>query len=141
MIDYKPYLSVKYSRSGRSKNSNLDCYGLIFHMHKDLGIDLPLLATPEGDEESEELIFENMDAWTLQHLKKRGEPVPEEYLKPGNVMLFHVNGYYCHVGLIIDEMKFIHAWPGTTHPTLERITLWENRIYGIYRHNELPFFD
>lgn len=52
--------------------------------------------------------------------------------KLGDIILFNVFGIPCHVGMYVDKKYFFHSRKGT-NATLEKLSIWKNRVVGYYR--------
>jgi cell wall-associated NlpC family hydrolase len=54
----------------------------------------------------------------------------------GDIILFTVLGHNAHVGVYLDQERFLHS-KKTIGCVVERFGHWENRIEGIYKWPEL----
>lgn len=50
----------------------------------------------------------------------------------GDIILLRLFGLPCHVGIYLDENKFLHTKKGTGS-IVDSIPKWKNRIIGFYR--------
>jgi len=85
------YLGVRYRLGGASREHGVDCANLVRLVFRDeRGLDLP---------------------WSASELFRQGETVPQESLRPGDLVFFK-NTYkrgISHVGLYIGDGRFVHA--------------------------------
>jgi cell wall-associated NlpC family hydrolase len=90
VIDYA--LSLKgtpYRYGGSSPAEGFDCSGFVQHVYKRQGKSLPR---------------------TAYDMAMALSPISEDDLVPGDLVFFNTSGRtYSHVGIYIDEDKFIHA--------------------------------
>jgi len=122
-MDYLDILQAPFKYGGRSlSDGGLDCYGVVVEMHRRNGIELPPRQFSENLAVNHALMATQMDEW------ERCE------CQPGAVALIRIMGHLCHIGFVINEYEFIHAWEGTTTPVVERIDAWQKRIEGFYRY-------
>jgi cell wall-associated NlpC family hydrolase len=107
--EYLDLLGLPFERGARGPDS-YDCYGLVREMFRRAGIDVPDFASPGTIEEIEELISDEARKW-------RRVPIGT----PGAVLTFRVEGLGAHVGYMLGNDRFIHAWEATG-VTTERLT-------------------
>lgn len=69
-----------------------------------------------------------MMAGQMNTWKKLDRPVP------GCVVLFRIKKMPCHIGYMLDEFEFIHAWEGSNGAVVEQLSTWEKRIEGFYEY-------
>jgi peptidoglycan DL-endopeptidase CwlO len=85
--DARKYLGVPYVFGGTNPETGLDCSGLVQRVYKDLGIDLPRIASDQA---------------------KVGKPVASlDQAKPGDLVAF--NSPVSHIGIYIGDGKMIVA--------------------------------
>lgn len=106
------------ARPGESKA--LDCYGLVVECFKRMGRRLPQRQFAENENVISALMSAQMNEW--ESVSKR----------PGAVVLIKVKNVACHVGVMIDENRFIHAWKPSGGVCVEDIENWNRRIVGFY---------
>jgi len=124
----RKYLGIPYKDHGRTKEG-LDCWGLCCIVSSEqYGKELPLLlgkytSASHGDNVSELVELEKLKDW-----------VKVLDYEAGDIVVFRVGGFPCHVGTYIGEGKFIHILSGSevTIESLDSIT-WSNRLDGVYR--------
>jgi cell wall-associated NlpC family hydrolase len=84
--DARKYLGVPYVWGGTDPATGLDCSGLVQHVYKDLGIDLPRVAIDQGN---------------------AGATVPNlAAAQPGDLLV--MNGGQ-HIGIYMGNNQYIHA--------------------------------
>lgn len=115
-------LPFKYG--GRSlEEGHLDCYGVVKVMSERDGVMLPERSVSEDHALIHALMAGQMNAW-------RQLPGP----RPGCVVQFRVKRRPSHVGYMLNEYEFIHAWEGSNGVVIERLCDWEKRIEGFYEY-------
>lgn len=107
--DYMDLLGLPFVRGGRGPDA-YDCYGLVKEMFKRAGKEVPDFASPGTLEEIEALIADNHHHW-------RRVPIGTA----GAALSFRVEGYGAHVGYMLSNDRFLHAWE-PTGVTTERLT-------------------
>ena len=112
----------KYGGRPDDGSNTLDCYGLVQMVLNYNGIDLP--ERPYSKEKSiiSLQMSMQMNEWELTERQ------------PGAVLLFRVKTILMHVGVVIDEFRFMHTWDKSGGVCVERIADWEKRIAGVYRY-------
>lgn len=126
---YHKALDIPFKEQGRDY-TGADCWGLIVLAYRDLfGITLP-----SNDEYYKDVKNYKELAEALSH---REGWLPTEAPVTGDVVLFNLSGRPFHIGLMVDEYRFLHL-DLETGATLERVdsTLWKKRVEGFYRHVE-----
>lgn len=137
-IDFQPYLGVPFRRGARGPDA-LDCHGLLTQLHADLSIKIIDFSTPASNADAATLLLAHKSDWNMKWEKQGVHDLPPHGIyAPGDTLLFRINGIPCHVGMAIDDFYFVHTWQGTGGVIRERLTLWEHRLHGIYRHHQLP---
>ena len=137
-IDYGGYFGVPFRRGGRGPDE-LDCHGLLIQLHADQGIQIIDFASPASNEEAASLFLGHKSAWRTKWEKSApGQVPPHTIYQPGDTLLFSIRGTPCHVGMVITSLRFVHTWEGTKGVVAERMSLWERKVHGIYRHHQLP---
>lgn len=107
--EYLDLLGMPYVRGARGPDS-YDCYGLVKEMFHRAGNDVPDFDCPGSLEEIEALISDKQRRW-------RRIPIGTV----GAIITFRVEGYGAHVGYMLQNDRFIHAWE-STGVTTERLT-------------------
>jgi len=116
-------LGKPFKYGGRSlSDGGLDCYGVVVEMGRRNGQSYPERQFSESLSVNHALMACQMDEW------ERCEP------HPGCVVLIRIYKHPCHVGVVLDEYSFIHAWEGSGGVVVERLSEWEKRIEGFYRY-------
>jgi hypothetical protein len=133
------YIGIPFKSNGRDWHG-VDCWGLARLVYKEeFGIELPsfteqyyITDTPR----IEELINQYKEGW-----------VPVQEPKCGDLILFRIFGSASHVGILVDEGRFIHSRHGYDVAIAElNSTRWQHRVLGYFRYdsniaeklNELP---
>lgn len=120
MPDLGELIGVPFVNGGRGPDS-FDCYGLIMHLLKEDGIDIPDYISPTGGAKIMAIFNSEIRLW--QECKKRH----------GVILLFKVPGNL-HVGYYLGNDTFIHTWEKSGGVTIERLSTWERRLVGIYEY-------
>lgn len=85
---YKEWESIPYQFGGLSK-SGIDCSGFVFlTFERKLGVRLPR---------------------TTDRLAQVGRPIPQQQLRTGDLVFFKTGPEQNHVGIYIEQRKFIHV--------------------------------
>jgi len=101
-----------------------DSYELVQYFYDDIfGIKLEKLygSIRPTKKETEQLVNDQLEGF-------------EEVTTPrmGDIMLIRIVGLTCHIGVYIDENRFLHSRQGVGS-SLERFDKWTKRIEGYYR--------
>lgn len=107
--EYLDLLGLPFERGGRGPDV-YDCYGLAKEMFRRAGITVPDFESPGTLEEIEALVHVAKARW-------RRVPIGT----PGALLTFRVDGYGAHVGYMLGDDRFLHAWDATG-VTTERLT-------------------
>lgn len=94
IVDFaKTLLGCNYIAGGKKPETGFDCSGFVYYVYKNFGYTLNPGATNQWNHLSDEII-------------------PEEELRPGDLVFFSENGAVSgmtHVGIYIGDGQFIHA--------------------------------
>jgi cell wall-associated NlpC family hydrolase len=140
-VDYEPpkwiteYIGVEYKENGRDCESGVDCWGLIKCIYdNEFNIDLPDY-NEKYEKRGKQYKLEEND---YSFLESNWRKISMKNKEVGDLLLFDMNDMIFHVGMIVAKHKFIHVHAGIQTVLDEMNNLrWENRIHGLYRHNEL----
>jgi cell wall-associated NlpC family hydrolase len=124
-VTYLSLIGAPYER-GASGPGKFDCYGLVkFLTLRDTGRSVPDYETPEDQERVAAVIACSSLFW-----KRLDTP------KPGCVVMFRIGRLTSHVGYVIEQGKFIHAWERSGGVAIERLSDWDRnkRIVGFYEY-------
>lgn len=123
-MDYQDLLSLTFGYGGRKiEDGYLDCYGVVLEMSKRCGKTLPERSVSENHNLIHALMAAQINTW-----KRLEAPVA------GSVVLFRIRKIPCHIGFMLNEFEFIHAWEGTSGPVVEKLSDWEKRVEGFYEY-------
>jgi cell wall-associated NlpC family hydrolase len=124
------YLGTKYVYRGRV--AWLDCYGLVWRIYKDLGVDIPDLSF--SDDPRWHMVGKNLDVSLLAEIfEKRSEPKLYDLVAVKNP-----KGIVNHAGIYIGAGQFIHATKQAGCVcSLIHVSPWKETIVGFYRHKGL----
>lgn len=121
----KELLGVPYKKGGRDE-SGCDCYGFVRLAGKKLcGLELPELDVDRmAPEKIVELIEQEgaVDAERINGAEK------------GAIVVLRIAGSYGHVGLCLDNKRFVHALEkvGVSVDTVDSLR-WRSRVCAYYR--------
>jgi hypothetical protein len=113
-------VGIPFRKGARGPNE-YDCFGLLAEMYRRKGVAIHDPGT--GDSQGEN--------HTLIHMYAPGN-WNKVAQAPGVAVLFRIGRFACHIGFVVDDMHFIHAWEGSGGVTRERLSLWKQRIVGFY---------
>ncbi|WP_373500373.1 C40 family peptidase [Desulfococcus sp.] len=117
--EIRNWQGVPYRRGGIS-TSGVDCSGLTYRFYDDLyGIQLPR---------------------TTEEQIHTGKPVSQKALKPGDLVFFKFRDRTGHVGIYLNERRFIHASGKKRGVTISCLDspYWKARFRGARRVLESP---
>jgi cell wall-associated NlpC family hydrolase len=124
-VTYVDLLGAPFRKGGRGPDE-FDCYGLVKYLiHRATGQVVPDYVTPDGTGATHALMITSREFW-------RRLPGP----KVGSMIFFKIGREVCHVGYMISNGLFIHAWEPSGGVTVERLSQWEKRIDGFYEYIE-----
>lgn len=118
VLDYALNLiGSPYKFGGSDPDKGMDCSGYVQHVYKQsAGINLPHNA---------------------KQISERGETIPAEELKPGDLVFFNtMRKAFSHVGIYAGDDKFVHAAStrsGTVTVSNMKETYWAKRFDGARR--------
>lgn len=125
------YIGLPFLEHGRT-DAGLDCWGLVRLVYeRQFGIALPSFATDYGS---------TVDVQTIAQLvageQKHWSEVPPADVACGDVILLRVRGLECHVGIVLEEGKFLHVIKGA-NCCIEsyKSLLWRKRVSGFWRYS------
>ena len=122
-MEYADLIGKPFKYGGRClADGGLDCYGVVVEMGRRAGLELPTRQFSDDLAVNHALMATQMDEW---------EPCEQQ---PGAIALIKILKVPCHVGFVLDEYRFIHAWEGSNGVVVERIEEWQKRIEGFYRY-------
>jgi cell wall-associated NlpC family hydrolase len=110
-------IGTPYVYGGAAPTKGFDCSGLTYYAHHQAGLAIPRTAA-------------------AQHQAAR--PVPRRQLRPGDMVFFKTGPEAYHVGLMIDDQRFVHASTSRKQVRVDHLdTPYWNRHYigaGTYVH-------
>jgi len=125
-IDYSIYgdlLGTKFKFGGRTIKEGLDCLGLMYIMCDILEIPLPHQPSVI-DRKLRSAAFE----------KGKEMFVEIDKAEPGCFVCFRMAGIASHIGMMIDNIRFIHVMRSKT-VCIEKVNslVWRDRLEGFYK--------
>ena len=134
MIDYNSLTGVPFVKGARGPQA-YDCYGLLSECHLRDGRNIPDYRSPSDQTAIAKLMLQEKSKW--REIWRRGDSeFRHSLISPGNTILFSILGLPSHVGYALSTREFLHTWEKSGGVTVERISYWKNRIYGIYNYDE-----
>lgn len=147
MVTYSDLLGARFRYNGRGEDGFYDCYGLCMEVSRRMGKELPDVITPNGMVNMQDKLrreAESQVEWVAVPPSEGtwGTAVGVSHtgtqqtfgIKEGAIAYFRVRGLLAHVGIIIAPDRFIHAWEKAGGVCVERLSLWNTRLVGIYEH-------
>jgi cell wall-associated NlpC family hydrolase len=126
-MEVNRFIGIPYIDKGRTF-AGCDCWGLVDLFYREqLSIQLPdytaVYAGAADVSGNEVLLMVGRSAW---------KPVDEPAI--GDLFLFRILGYACHVGIALGDGDFLHVLRGrnSTAEPLDSFT-WRNAKEGAYR--------
>lgn len=116
---YRDLIGKPFAYGGRGPDT-FDCYGVVFEMHRRNGMDVPNYTSPTDGVRIIAAMLSGANDWK------------ETKCATGAVLLMRIPGSM-HVGFVVDDFRFIHAWERSNGVCVERIHDWRNRIVTCYR--------
>ncbi|MDD2758786.1 MAG: C40 family peptidase [Methylomonas sp.] len=104
-----------YVYGGQSLEEGFDCSGLVVYVYKRQGLRLPR---------------------TTQSLARQLPPIQPEQRQPGDLLFFHTDKPFSHVGIYVGDDNFVHAPSSRTGRVMLsslRQTYWRERFIGVRR--------
>lgn len=134
VIEINDLIGVPFKKGGRDLVSGVDCFGLLMECHKRLGKDIPDHRSPEFHHEIAMALADRKKDWICHFERTGAATVQESDCQPGRALLIKIRGCACHVGFVHKPGWFIHTWEDTNGVTQERVSLWKQRILGVYEY-------
>ncbi|WP_196600025.1 C40 family peptidase [Pectinatus frisingensis] len=121
-MQYDDLIGIPFKDGGRDK-TGLDCWGLAKEIYKRRGIELPEFnISAMATDRITNALTENKPLW-----RKLNKPEPSALV----VIKLVCGGWADHVGVCIDNNKFIHAYC-RTGVVIDRLSKWQSHIAGFY---------
>jgi cell wall-associated NlpC family hydrolase len=104
-------VGTRYKYGARSPGVALDCSALTQHAYEAAGVEIPRIATDQ---------------------RKAAKPVSLSRVKPGDLVFFKIRPGLHHVGLMVDDKRFVHASTSKQQVHLSSIDsdYWQRRLIG-----------
>ena len=127
-MNLSEFIGIQYTNRGRSIETGFDCMGLAYEVSKEVyGKVLPELVYQYKDSESYEEMYRSFETSISRYIRVDLPSV-------GDLIVFRICGFACHVGIYIGGERFIHSLKGH-NSGIESLgsAIWRNRIEGYYR--------
>ncbi len=120
------YIGIPYKERGRGFDG-VDCWGLVCLMYADMDIDVPSYL-------HEYITSSDIDSVATAINKNKTHWRKVEAPDVGDVLVFNIMGFPCHVGVYVGQGDFIHSFRGTA-VCVERLNSisWTRRLSEVYR--------
>lgn len=120
------YIGIPYKERGRGRDG-LDCWGLVCLMYADMDIDVPSYL-------HDYITSSDIDSVATAINKNKAHWRKVEAPDVGDVLVFNIMGFPCHVGVYVGQGDFIHSFRGTA-VCVERLNSisWTRRLSEVYR--------
>jgi len=120
------YIGIPYKERGRSLDG-VDCWGLVCLMYADMDINVPSYL-------HEYITSSDIDSVATAINKNKSNWRKVEAPDVGDVLVFNIMGFPCHVGVYVGQGDFIHSFRGTA-VCVERLNSisWSRRLSEVYR--------
>ena len=104
-------IGTKYRYGAQSPGKALDCSALTQYAYRAAGVRIPRVSTDQ---------------------RKSSTPVIPSKLQPGDLVFFRIRPGVHHVGLMVDDKRFVHASPSKKKVRLSCIDsdYWQSRLIG-----------
>jgi cell wall-associated NlpC family hydrolase len=104
-------IGTKYRYGAQSPGKALDCSALAQYAYRAAGVRIPRVSTDQ---------------------RKSSTPVIPSKLQPGDLVFFRIRPGVHHVGLMVDDKRFVHASPSKKKVRLSCIDsdYWQSRLIG-----------
>jgi murein DD-endopeptidase len=122
------YVGIPWRPRGRDI-TGVDCWGLVVLVCSEIHrVDLPSYADAAGPDDQAAMREVYARDWPLPCFRETDRP------EAGTLALFRVAGAATHVGVLVGDGHFLHAWPGVGC-VVARLSdpRWRSRLVGVYR--------
>lgn len=120
MVTHDDLIGAEFEYGGRGPD-RYDCFGLLKEMYRRQGVIIPeQISTDDEGQNQARILLNASTQW--QKTTQR----------PGVAVLFRLGRLICHVGFVLDDRYFLHAWEKTGGVTREKLSDWTRRIAGFY---------
>ena len=104
-------IGTPYKYGGNQPGAGLDCSGLTYFAHRTVGVQIPRSSREQ---------------------RQGARPVKLKALRPGDMVFFGNEGVVDHVGLMVDQERFVHASTSKGKVMLARFgtPYWNARFVG-----------
>ncbi len=122
---YKDLIGKDFKYMARGPEE-FDCLGLMYEMYKRLDMPMP---------EQISVIDKRLRQAAFEEGKSMFETV--EFPRPGVIVGFRIGGLLNHVGMMLNDLKFIHIQQNK-RVCIEKINdlKWGKRVEGFYKFRE-----
>jgi cell wall-associated NlpC family hydrolase len=125
-MNIEKYIGIPYVNKGRDFNG-VDCWGLVWlFLENEMSIKYQSIF--DYIDHRDVFIIER---YIIDNVKRHWKRITVP--KPGDIVLFRINGRLIHIGIVIDRNQFLHTLQGK-NSCIERLSdpRWSKRIGGYY---------
>jgi len=128
-------IGIPFKNKGYDASEGFDCQGLVVEVLNRFGA---MVEANHGvDSRSDKQITEEVDRQLFSQSDPSTSWAPIEQPEPGCIVLMKTTPgpWWNHVGIYLDEGRFIHTYKASGGVVINRLTepLWKNRIQGFYK--------
>lgn len=104
-------VGTRYQYGAQKPGRALDCSALTKHAHSVAGVEIPRVSTDQ---------------------RRASTPVHLAKVQPGDLVFFNIRPGLHHVGLMVDQTRFVHASTSKKRVRLSSIDAdyWQRRLIG-----------
>ncbi len=128
------YIGIPFKEHGRTERG-LDCWGLVrLVFREEYSIELPSIHTYSDTKDD----VAGMKA-AIEKEQKKWIPIEDiEDAIDGDVLILRMAGHPIHVGLVVGDGEFIHAYEGQNVVKENyQSRRWKNKVVNVYRHTDM----
>ena len=136
-MNLEKYINIPYKHLGHSLDG-ADCWGLVWLIYKEeKNIELPEIFTYQEfwykEKEDKNPLLQNMSSY-----KNKKFLLPSDVFNTFDVLMFFNSErtYVDHIGLVLDENRFLHTYRGTSSRIDRLQGYWNSRLYGGIRYDK-----
>lgn len=104
-------VGTPYAHGAQRPGEALDCSALVQHAHRAAGLQIPRISRAQ---------------------QRAAKPVDPARARPGDLLFFRTGPDQYHVGLLVDEGRFVHASSSGNRVLVSRVDspYWRARVIG-----------
>ena len=132
MINVNKYVGIPFKHNGRQPENGLDCWGLVFTIYGELGIEIP---GGDGSGDPDPHWYKKDPERYLRFLQQIGTVVDPRHVQSLDIVYFAlIDGtIISHAGVMLDECQFIHTLQRRNCRVNKLDRFWLKKIRGARR--------